>query len=268
MVKRNCADAHIKMYQPDFIETDEDLFDDLMDEVKHLLNEQINDELAANGVVVKKEKDKKSENLTMKEKTASIISILKDDNLASYLPPRVLHTEIFREAVLDKVSTVLVPTNIYRITIRKLLKLPFRELQEQATLLEINVTDKDEIELAKEILANLKEDSPLNDLLKRRLLKTEMAVIVGVDIQVVRKDKVAGGNIHLSPQDLMTSGSLLTMKDVENECKNQGIKTSRNDSFLKLSVRLISHFQISANRVRIPLTQPFEEFLLAKLESY
>ncbi len=236
------------------MKTEEDILEDLMREVEMLKIDEINDELIANDIL-------KSAGIE------GIKDILKHDNLAAYLPPTVIHTETFREKVLDKVLSATIPTGIYTVTMRKLLKLPFRELQDQARLLEIDTVDKDEIELAKEIITNLKEDSPINDILGRRLMKNDMTQVFGVEIQIVRdqKNPSAYTSVHITHQDLSKS-TLLTKKDLDAECRNQGIITSRNDSLEKLALRLISHLQISPDRVRLPLTKPFEDFLLSKLD--
>jgi len=103
--------------------------------------------------------------------------------------------------------------------------------------------------------------------LKRRLLKNEMTHAFGIEFEII-KDPARPHTIekvHVTPHEMVIS-DLLTKQDIEDECKNQGVPTSRNDDHWKLSIRLISHFQISPDRVRLPFTPAFEEFLLAKSE--
>src|SRR6185437_9151524 len=111
----------------EFLETDEDVLDELMKLVDTLPDSVINDEIQVNAIPLDikdgKVKDKK------KDRKDMIEDILKHDNLGSYIPPTVLHTEIFSEEVIDKLLSIEVPTGLYRLTIRKLLKLPLRDLQ-------------------------------------------------------------------------------------------------------------------------------------------
>lgn len=246
----------------DFLDTEEDVLDDIIELVKQMPDTLINDEIRANGIPL--DFDDNDNVITKKKQRIEMIEdIMREENLASYIPPTVLHIEAFSENVLDKLLTVEVPTGEYRLTIRKLLKLPLRDLQDQATLLEISTVDKDEIELAREIMKVIKPDSPLNHLLKRRLLKNEMTFAFGIEIELIKDPSRPNSieKVYFTPHDLFNS-EILTKKDIEDECKNQGIPTSKNDQHLKIAMRLISHFQISPDRVRLPFTEKFEEFLL------
>ncbi len=241
-----------------------------MDQVRGLPDKAINEELFANGYIHDLKEVRK------KDKIEAISVLIKRDDLTRYVPPTVIHTETFREEVLDPVLVAEAVTGKYRISFRKLMKLPFANLQEQARLLDLNTVDKDEIRLSREILEEIHKrqtsrvidndkDVPLTQLLKQRLLRTEIAYYVGVGIQIEGEGRNLRGTVHLYPDDMVTS-DILTKNDIEAECRNQSLVTSRNDTPRKLSVRLVAHFQNSPDRIRLPFTSAFEDFLQSKLE--
>lgn len=206
--------------------------------------------LAANGI-------ENAGKLSRKDKEALVKEILRNIDYTRYLPQSVALTAKFMSDVLDPVMTATIPTGEYRLTMRKLLRLSYGQLQQQASLMKLDVEDLDEIGMAKAIISNYdKTSTDLTPDLARLLLSKEMAFVYGIIIQI----PPSFYELNLKPYDIEKS-SLVTRDDILSECMNQGVGVNRKESKEQLSLRLIVYWSRNPSQVRQPFTRKFGEFL-------
>lgn len=183
-----------------------------------------------------------------------------------YLPQRIPLTTPFLEKVLDPVMSVPAATGLYRITIRKLLRLSLAQLQKQAERMDIDFQGLDEKQMATQIMIGATQETELIPELAHMLLAKEMAYVFGVKFQVpVRGSGHPSSTVSfvVRPNDMVTS-TLLEKEDYIAELDNQGISYNPKDSTRQLAVKLIVWLSADPKQVREPLTPAFANFLLAK----
>lgn len=185
---------------------------------------------------------------------------------AHYLPQQVPLTNSFMEAVLDPVMTTRVPSNIYRVTMRKLLKLSLSQLQEQATLMKLDALDLDEEGVASLILINMNQDTELILPLARMLLAKEIAYVFGIRMEIPLRGPrhpSSAVTITLKPTDMIQDLEL-TREDLLEECVNQGISVNKKETQRQLAIRLVVWWSEHPDQLRQPFTPNFASFVMER----
>lgn len=217
----------------------------------------LSDLLIANGI-------KDTKNMSRREKEQLSAEYVELIDYTTYLPQRIPLTSTFMKDVVDPVTTVAVPTHMYRLTMRKLLRLSLSQLERQAALMKIDTKDLDEIGMAMHIIVYADDKTDLIPELAHALLSKEIAFAFGVKFRVL-----ARGVSHPSstldfvvrPIDMMQTQTL-SKEDLLAECENQGIAVNRLENKRQLAVRLVSWWAEHPDTVREPLTTNFAKFLV------
>lgn len=202
--------------------------------------------------------------LSREELMAYTEGLLDELDYTRYLPQYRVLTNSFVEDVLDPVMTARVPAGVYRVTMRKLLKLSLAQLQEQAALMKLDVLDLDEEGVAAQILINMNTETPLILPLSRMLLSKEIAYVFGIRMEIPLRGPrfpSSATTFVLRPTD-MEQDLELTRDDLLEECINQGISVTRKESQRQLAVRLVVWWSEHPGQVRQPFTPNFAEFIM------
>lgn len=191
--------------------------------------------------------------------------IIDDLSFERHLPQVHALTSTFFADVVDPVTVVTVPTGVYRVTMRKLLRLPLTLLQQQAELMKLDVLVLDQEGIASAILINMTLDTPLIPQLKRMLLAKEMAFVYGINFEVaVRGPRFPSSmaSFVVTPTDMIKS-QLLSRNDLILESQNQGITiNAATDNKKQLAERLVAWWSEHPTQLREPFTPGFARFLL------
>lgn len=180
------------------------------------------------------------------------------------LPQVVPLTKSFTEDVLDPVTAVVVPTGMYRLTMRKLLRLTLTQLQQQAELQELDVTNLDEEGIASLILINITDETPLIPPLFHMLLSKEIALVYGIRFVIPLRGPShpsSSVTITVTPTQ-MTQNLDLTKSHLLQECQNQGIAVNKQENKRQLANRLVVWWTAHPEQIREPFTPNFANFLL------
>lgn len=216
--------------------------------------------LAANGV----EKPGKLRRSELEDRSLEII--LEDTDLSGFIPQVKPLTAQILEDVIDPVTSVIVPTGRYRVTMRKLLRLSLTQLQQQAEEMKLDILNLDEEGIASLIIINLNEESEIIEPLAKLLLAKEVATVFGIRFQVpIRGPSHPSSTVSfiLRPNDMINSLEL-TKSDLLEECRNQAVSTSINvkEDKKQLATRLVVWWTAHPNEIREPFTENFSRFLL------
>lgn len=218
--------------------------------------ETLNDLAKVNGIQKPGKLDRRDKEFFAKECIEAI-------DYSSYLPQSVALTSTFMKDVLDPLTTVSVPTQLYRLTMRKLLRLTMIQLQKQADLMDIDTQHLDEIGIAINIMAFADHTTKLIPELTRTLLVKEIARNFGIRMRLLNR-----GESHPSSrvEFVVRSGDLvrtvtLSRDDILAECENQGIPVNRKEEKSVVATRLISWWILHPESVREPLTVKFARYL-------
>jgi hypothetical protein len=185
-----------------------------------------------------------------------------------YLPQPYALTSSFVSDVLDPVLTVPGVTGMYRVTMRKLLRLTLSQLQQQAVLMKLDLLDLDEEGIAASIMINLKDDTPLIRPLILILLAKEIAYVYGIRFEVpLRGSRHPSSTVFLvvKPMDMVQNLNL-TREDLLAECENQGFAVNRNEDKRQLAIRLVVKWTQNPGQLRQPFTPGFAAFLLERAD--
>ncbi len=166
--------------------------------------------------------------------------------------------------VLNPVMTASVPTGVYRVTMRKLLRLSMSQLQQQANLMELDVINLDQEGIAVQILINMNDRTELIQPLVHMLLAKEMATVYGIRMEVLLRGQgypSSAVTFILKPVNMMQSVSL-SRDNLLAECENQGITVNRKENKRQLATRLIVWWTAHPEFLRQPFTPAFATFLL------
>lgn len=238
------------------------MFRELEEAVSKTLDSTLITVLAVNGIAEPgKLRRKQQEELTND-------LIVQNIDYTTYLPQSIPLTLKFMDEVIDPVTTAAIPTGVYRLTMRKLLRFSYAQLRRQLTLMGLAVEDEDEIGLAKIILQNSNETTPLIPEIARMLLEKELAYAFGVNFRIFTKSSrhpSATLEFNLKPIDLIQS-LLLTRDDILAECTNQGLGLNRRENKTQLSVKLIAFWNSHPDQLREPFTDAFVRFLTQEKE--
>lgn len=219
--------------------------------------ETLNDLLTADGI-------EKAGQLSREIKEQFAINSLDIIDYTTYLPQRIPLTSTFEKDVLDPIMTVSVPTGMYRLTMRKLLRFSMAQLQRQAKLMLIDTHELDEIGIAMLIMRHADEKTLLIPELSHALMVKEIARIFGVKLRILARGTAHPSStiqIILRPETMIQS-LYLTQEDLLNECENQGIPVKRKDNKNRLAVRLVVWWTENPYTVREPFTENFAKFLM------
>lgn len=195
------------------------------------------------------------------ERVKYIKEMLENEDFSNYLPPKTATVDSFRTEILDPILTCGIPTGIYRLTVSKLLRFSLKNLQKQAEIIEIPVADKDEVQLAVDIVKNIKYDSKLIPEIIYMLLGKEVANVFGVKISIQPfPERPSYYKIfRIRPYDIIRA-EFISKTDIEQECQNQGISLGMFYDSEKLATKLIMYWQANPDKLRLPLTAPFARF--------
>lgn len=221
-----------------------------------ILDATLTDFLKANSVP-KPGKIARSEQETITSEALDLLDYTR------YLPQPIPLTLPMMTDLFDPVMSAVVPTGLYRLTMRKLLRLSLSQLQRQAELMKIDSVALDEIGLARSILIHADEKTELIPELAKMLLAKEIAFVFGIKFQILLRGPnrpSAATTVHIRPAEMIKS-TLLSDKDLLAECENQGIAVNRRESKRQLAVRLVVWWTAHPTMLREPLTKPFADFL-------
>lgn len=182
----------------------------------------------------------------------------------SYLPQTIPLTSTLMTDLLDPVMSVVAPTGVYRLTMRKLLRLTLSQLQRQAAAMEIDPTGLDEVALAVHILVNANQNTELIPELAMMLLAKEMAFVFGIRMQIWIRGPAHPSStvmLRLLPRDMIQS-TLISKDDLLAECENQGVAVNRKENKQQLAIRLVVHWTAHPTQLREPLTARFTTFIV------
>ncbi len=203
------------------------------------------------------------------DKESYAADIVEQLDYTTYLPQLLPLTRGFMTDVLDPVMSVSVPAGVYRVTMRKLLRLTLTQLQQQAELMKLDVLDLDQEGIAALILINMDEKTKLIPALAHALLSKEIAYVYGIRFQIpVRGPDHPSSTIafKVTPTDMVQSVGL-SKEDLLAECENQGIPVNRKENKRQLAIRLVVWWTEHADQVREPFTEGFKGFLLERAKN-